>query len=546
MRRVAVLLLLLAVAPILRANPRDEVLRLVPPDPTFCFLLQNLRDHAERLKDSPLVAHVAKSSLGKDFRGAPEWSQLEAINGFVRAQLGVGVEELRDDICGDALAIVYHAPPPGQPLQEKSLALVWVRKPKLLLDVIKRLDALEGVKETREKMHADRAYLHRVKEAGDEFYFVRGNVFGVSNREDVIQQVLALDAERPAVAAGVPAMTQRLRDLGAADALFVGYANPRGFDADMRERLRTIKGADHAFLSNLVRYWGAADGVAVHATLDRDLTVGVSVGVRPDSLPESAKAFLGAAGEPSPLLKAVPAEAILFASSRTDGVALAEMLGEFMTAENVANFKAVIDQHVAPVIGRDAVSRVASSLGPDWAFWVAPREGWFPEVMLAVRVRDADAEKRLLRALDFVASNVRVDYNRKHADQIDIDESEADGLRVKFLTGATFPPRVRPAFGIKNGYLLIGDSPESLGRFRAPEGTDKATTFPLARLSATALREFVGKNREELAKAVGGREKWDELMGAVAMIDQITLEQQHGPKVATLSLRLKAIEPLRK
>src|SRR5437899_9518645 len=81
-------------------TPADELLRFVPADVTFCFVLRDLRGHAAALQSSPLAEHLRASPLGQTLKATPEWGQLEKANRFLQKFLGLSAEQIRDDILG--------------------------------------------------------------------------------------------------------------------------------------------------------------------------------------------------------------------------------------------------------------------------------------------------------------------------------------------------------------------------------------------------------------------------------------------------------------
>src|SRR3954453_13965402 len=93
-------------------SPADELLRFVPADVTFCFVLRDLRGHAAALQSSPLAEHLRDSPLGPALKGTPEWRQLAKANRFLEKFLGLSAEQLRDDILGDPVVLAYRAGPP--------------------------------------------------------------------------------------------------------------------------------------------------------------------------------------------------------------------------------------------------------------------------------------------------------------------------------------------------------------------------------------------------------------------------------------------------
>src|SRR5262245_38866648 len=80
----------LAAAP---PSPADELLRFVPADVTFCFVLRDLRGHATALSSSPFAEHLRTSLVGPAIKETPEWRQLEKANRFLENLLGVDAKQ---------------------------------------------------------------------------------------------------------------------------------------------------------------------------------------------------------------------------------------------------------------------------------------------------------------------------------------------------------------------------------------------------------------------------------------------------------------------
>src|SRR6188472_2810428 len=114
------------------ATPRDELLRLAPPDAGFCLIVQGLREHAARLEKSPFAARLVASPYGRVVRESPEARKLAKIDEQLRAHLNVSWTQLRDDLLGDAVVLAYTSGPPGKPEAEVGLLLVYARRPDLL------------------------------------------------------------------------------------------------------------------------------------------------------------------------------------------------------------------------------------------------------------------------------------------------------------------------------------------------------------------------------------------------------------------------------
>ena len=115
---------LIPTAALRAASPRDELLRFVPDDVGFCFVMQDLRVHAAELADSPFVEQVRRSPLGTALQASKELGQLDQIDRGLRQSFGAGFDQLRDDLLGDAVVFAYRPGPPDKPDQEQGLILV--------------------------------------------------------------------------------------------------------------------------------------------------------------------------------------------------------------------------------------------------------------------------------------------------------------------------------------------------------------------------------------------------------------------------------------
>ena len=129
--------------------------------------------------------------------------------------------------------------------------------------------------------------------------------------------------------------------------------------------------------------------------------------------------------------------------------------------------------------------------------------------------------------------------------------SELQGpVEVRYLTHPTvFPPGFRPAFASKGGYIVLADSPETIGRFQPPTGSaTDADEVPILRISASAWRKYLARHRgplvEYLAGAKGGDPKelgqhLDVLMPVLEGLDRLELVQRPGPNRVAFVLRLQ-------
>src|SRR5215207_8187603 len=103
------------------AGPRDDLLRFVPDDYTFCVVVQNLRQEGKGGERNSFLKNVADSPVIKGLQSAPEAAKFQEAFQSILKELGVTQEQLRDDLLGDALVFAYRKGPQGEESREDGL-----------------------------------------------------------------------------------------------------------------------------------------------------------------------------------------------------------------------------------------------------------------------------------------------------------------------------------------------------------------------------------------------------------------------------------------
>jgi hypothetical protein len=552
------------------AAPRDELLRLVPDDVGLCLVVQDLRGHAAALNDSPFAARLRASPFVVALRQAPEVRKLAAVEQQLKEHLQIDAQQLRDEILGDAVVVAYRPGPPGKPEQEQGLLLLQARDADRLAALIDRLNEVQkqagDLMELEERGHRGKKYYLRVEKKGKNYYYLRGPVLVFTPQEEALQRAIDLDREAPP-AETVPALSRQLRRLGADQALATLYVNPRAFDADLENKAHAAKGSDAAFLQTFQVYWKALDGLALFAEPTRDLELSLSVRARPEALPPAARNYLAAAGQRSELWDRFPPAALFAMAGRFDAVALVDMLAEFLTPEARKAIRDAVDRGAGAALGKDVATEVLPYLGPDWGFCVTapPADGkdWFPHAVWVTRVRSgkdgAPLGPALVTALNSFAMLAVFQHNSHNTEPLSLKATMQDQVEVKYLTGEkVLPPGLRPAFALKDGYLVLATSPEAIRAFAAKRtGTlvTEAGEVPLMRASLRALRAFLKERREPLLAHAAQKDhvapdeaarRVDGLAEVLELFDRVELTQRSAADQVTLTLRVKPAQPLRR
>jgi hypothetical protein len=559
LRRLFVAVAVLAAPTVAPAGPRDDLLRLVPDDYTFCVVVQNLRDQTRGEGEGSFLKGIAEHPLMKGLSAAPESRKLAQSIEDVMKGLMVTPEQLRDDLLGDALVFAYRKGPPGEEGKEDGLILVHARDPKLLARVVDRINELQT--KSGELKRVDtvgdgpvqfRRRVKAVETEPDDFYAVRGHRIAFSQSEALLKAILP----RLTVAGGdEPPIARRMKQLGVNESPVAALINPRSFDADVTGGARSAKGSERAFLTEFASYWKAVDALAVFVNFHPSVEMGLAIKARTADLPTSARTFFAEAGKRSPLWDRIPDDALFAAVGRVHIESMAAMFARFLADPDRKKVLGSIADATRPFLESEDFGPLTRGLGPDFGLWVtAPdptAKTWCPRAILAAKVGDgADGQaagQAALRGLDFLARLACLQHK-----ELRVHTTRQESVEVRNLSHPTaFPPGFRPAFAAKGGYIVVADSPETIGRFDPP--TSPATAAPevtLLRISATGWRKYLAEHKgplaEYLAKTKGGEPKEiasqiDALLPILEGLDKLEIVLRNGPDRTAVVVRFKEV-----
>ena len=568
-RRIAFLTLgiLLALAVRARAeSARDELLRMVPEDVGFCLVVEDLRGHAAQLLESPFVQQFKKSPMGALLSSDRDWQKLNAGREQIEALLEQEWAKLRDGIFGDAVVFAFRPGPPDKPHEDQVLFLLWARDPQALEKLVERVNALQKaggeVKAVEVRVEAGQRYYQRIGAKAAPFYALDGPVLAVSSDEAFVREALGSRLRGPAIE---PLIGQRLRRLlGTEKHLARLWINPRAFDGAVAAKTEQGSDEQKAVLKNFLTYWKALDGVAIGMGMQDDLAFTLAARAQVDRLPPAARRFLAEAAKPSELWRRFPENALLACAGRFDVSALEESLGGFLTPQTRRALHDGLDRYLGAALDKDVIKDVLPCLGPDVGLCItAPDQAaknWFPRAVWAVRVRPGDKpphiDRALFSALTALAQAAVIDHNGKHAQRMSLKTDVQNQVEIKYLAGGSqFPPGLQPAFALKDGYLVLGTSPEALRRFESTEPMPKDGDLPLLRVSLKGWRSYVETHRQSLAAALAEQKKsspaevekqLDSLLLGLRAFDRLEISQRAAEGQVALTLRVRTTLPLRK
>jgi hypothetical protein len=560
--RNVVLLIALAVLPLqaVEPTPREVALKLVPPDAALCFVVQGLRDRAAAVKDSPFAAW-ATEKVGPALAARSESQALKLIEATITKQIGLSLDELRDDIFGDILVQAFRPGPPDKPGEDRSLIILHARDGKKLERLIEKLNQLQvdGGELTglHAKTHRGLGYFERRKKEGrHEYYRLNGSLFIFAQDEDALKAAIDREVNTVEMAPLVTAFAER----GAEKALIAVSIAPRAFDAQIGAVDGGAAVPVQAGQLQTARLWKAVDQFVIALTAESELEFNVALAYKAERLPEEFRPWLSATPKPSAFWSAAPADALAVVAIEAEAAALLNATAFFLPPADRPRLMQQIEQAIGPVIGKANVAAVIAGLGPDWGAYAAPVEGrWFPSVVAAARVRsdnDAAVPGRVKRVCGFYLQAFQVDFNRKHDDQLELVEETINGVELKHLVNANlFPPGISPTLAVHEGFMLATSTPGEAAAFKGPTAVPPAKgEVPLIALNVKGVHTHLTQHHKTIAAWVAARQDRakDEVEKEIASLLPM-LEPVEGVEVVvrgdassrTLALRVKLVKPLK-
>jgi len=560
--RLAVILILFTLASRVQASPRDELLRLVPESMTLCVVVQDVRERFQEIRDDSFLKRLSQVPFIKVQFDSPEFLKLIQTKQKVLTDLGITTEQLKNDLLGDAIVFAYRHVPEGSPRTEEGLFLVWARDQKLLVRVVDRINEQQKksgeLKDLIERKHRDRPYFERVMHkdgaAAKEYFFVSDHTIAFSPRENVIQQAI----ERTfAPATEVPAWSKRLEQLGLGKVLGALLVNPRAFDEELGKQEAAELASGKPFLKQFRNYWKAVDSLGLYVEMTSDLEIGLALQVQTNLIPEAGKRFFAELGTASLLWKSIPDDALFALAPRIDFPALVEMLQGFCDEAQRKEIARGLEAGLRPFLPeKTTLDSLKKGLAPNWGLWVnAPAKddrAWAPKATFAIQLQSTSdgtaVETTCKNALQFLVTMLQF----ASKEPVRVETIKDGAIEIKSLVHPKFPTGVQPSFAVKDGYLVLASTPETIRQFTLSKDAPALPETPLLRISAKGWQSYLTNHRSAMTSFLesmgGGDEKTlahqiDAVLENLKSFDQLELAAKTTKERATLIFRLKTRNP---
>lgn len=465
---IAVLVIALAAAAAPAQPPAAaDLFDRVPDDFGLCFVVNDLRGNLERwrktswhrlLSDNPLVRDLARS---KDFR------DVQAAEIELKRHLDLDFETLVDDIFGDAVVFAFQ-PAVGGDNPERGLLLVKARAPEPLADLVSKFNELQTnvgeLTSLEPRKHNGRTYYRRVHQSATHFYAIEGAILAASNREAVIRDYLDRDG------AGKSKRRPAWRSAGLDNAAAAVWIDPRMLDERFAENARRAAGSEAIIAGAIHGFWKKLGGVVISLHGVDTLEARLTLIAGPETTLADAWSRPLTGPERTELWSRFPDESLLSVVAALDFPRVTKAAIGVLSRADGDGFPMLL-KHVAAATGLDIQRELAPHLGPDVGLCVVLGPGEkMPRGLFALGVRpepkDAPVDRAIIRAANLLVGLAVVDYNLKTSPPIRVRTTAEDATEIRSLVhGRLFPRGIEPAWGLKEGYVVVGSCPDVFPMF---------------------------------------------------------------------------------
>ncbi len=529
------------------AQEAADLLNLLPGDFAVTVIVHDLKSNHARWEKSAWWQTFRASVVGKRFFASPEMQQFERWQADLKKHFLLDWPALRDDVLGGDIVLSYSPGDNTKPDSERGIVLLRPTKHETLKNLIDRLNEIQHktgeLKSLTALKHAGAVYHRRVQGGKAHFYAHVNDVFAITPNEDSLKDLLARRG------AGNPPSpwVERFRKAGADRSVVTLCVNPRRMQPDFGPGVKKT--------DELPSYWRALDAIFVTMAIEESAELRICIQAKTDELPTWARASFTHTLERSDFWDHLPERSLFTIAGHTDFVGAADAL-RLVVPENIrGNLR-----QGTPQILLDIVKDTLPNLGPDWGAAVLPARNAqeLPRALFALRVKPSPkkvpVDEVLLQGINILAG-IRIEaHNKEHPNTpIQMRTATRGGVEVKYLESTKFPRGFQPAWTLKEGYLLVASSLDTIDDFRkrgAPPKTDKYT--PILRLSTTEAANLLDQRRDHVLATLtrqpgnassDAKRNLENVISLFQLFDTFTLSQHGSAGQTSWMLRLTSALP---
>ncbi|WP_406700245.1 hypothetical protein V5E97_15595 [Singulisphaera sp. Ch08] len=516
------------------AGLADALLRLTPPDAGVTLAIEDLRGHTQDYLASPLAGRLARLPFVRAWMDSPRGASFQAARRQIEAVLGATLENIRDDLLGDALVLTLRVPPQGRQDEARGMLLVRVRDRRLLDRLIEGIN--DSQKKKGELVRVDErtrnGIAYRVREFNPgtkrlpEYYTtLTDQTFAWSNSEELVQGVIERSQGMGKGLGDVPSF-QHVRERLPERSLVSLFVNPRFLEAQLASSPKSSKPSEEQLALMLSHYLNALEyvGGAIEwrkaaANRGGGIILHTEEVIDSAQLPSWMTRWANRASI-EPAFNRVPTTALGVASAHVDFEALEMVIRSATPSSGQRKLDNVLLSLSGLMLGRNLRTEILPRLGPAVLSYVETNpdsgEGRGLSYVLSVDLKEEQGKNGVASALENGLRTLLAIYalDSKHGHgQLELESRQIQEVKVTNLS-----PNSPFAYAFGQGRLVIGGTAEAVARALSPQVSTnrsfsqlRADYFPKAEtflcIDLEKVRTFAENHRSTIARRLASRNK---------------------------------------
>ena len=358
-------------------TPVDPLYGLVPADADVVIATERLDEQVRALRDSPMVAALAKLPAVADWLGSEPVRGVKKVGQQVEQALGVDVGTIREQILGDTTILAVRVGPPDAADAPRGVMVGKARDRALLARLIQTVnDAQRDGGELRRvepRRVGTAEYFRRemaVPGRPDEFYATfEDGVFAWSNSEDLLRGVIGRKAGERGSLAEV-AEFRATRPESDPPALLSLFVSSRAVGRTLEAGGLTPDHAPNRVAAAIARQAAALRAVGVAVEVRSGVAIRVHQTLDPARLDGWARDELLRLTRGQPGGPKLPPAAVMAARFDLDFVAIHAAVTSLIADKDRAWYQTLDQAARGLLLGQRLEADILPRLGPGLLFWI--------------------------------------------------------------------------------------------------------------------------------------------------------------------------------
>ncbi|QDU60495.1 hypothetical protein Pan216_13360 [Planctomycetes bacterium Pan216] len=485
----------------------DKVLALVPSDVDALLIADGIADEYADLRQSAWWKNAEKLPIVQQALQSKPARNVRWMTAMMPAFLGVTLEQLRDDVLGEAAVLALWKRDQKDPI---GALIARASDAELLAKLIDTLSAERPGREVDQRAFRGQDYVETREANGKKAYlFQRDDIGVIAGDEEAVRKII--DTMLDGHGFGTSSIRARLRRALPEQAFLRLYVNPRSLDHALDEAPPSNDPFER-FLLQRREAWDRVEWLAATISSSPRYELGLHFAIRSMKPPVPTSASLAAFWD------RVDDSTLMAVHMMLPIKSVVGIVGEVQSERESREVREAI-RVISQFLAGYSVPDVLDHVGPSVGGMIAPGQpGQPPRVMGVVELRDEKPSTLGALPLSMALENsgvavlvlIGVELSRKEKTPWRVELELSEGERIHYLRRQEAPGSwPQPALAVTSHQLLFGSSPKALAPWLGgeKESSDLPAWFaqhfpagfrPILWVNASAVRTYLEREGDRL------------------------------------------------